>query len=44
MTCEKCGTTAGVEEVIDPYIRDVCDREVWVELCDECLSDRAADI
>jgi hypothetical protein len=44
MICEKCGGTEGVEEVIDPYAKELYDSEVWMDLCEECYSDRVNDI
>jgi hypothetical protein len=44
MICEKCGTTEGVEEVLDPYALDINGVEVWCDLCSDCYADRVADI
>lgn len=45
MRCEDCGENKpDVEEVLDPYERDVKRREVWVKLCDDCYREKERDI
>lgn len=44
LVCESCGTTEGVTRMIDPYDRDVNNRDTWAELCGTCEGERAADI
>lgn len=42
--CERCGTEADVERVIDPYALEIDDVEVEIDICPACLQERCDDI
>jgi hypothetical protein len=45
MDCDICRKAKpDVNYRIDPYNADVNDDEVWMYLCDDCYSERAADV
>ena len=45
MTCQKCGkVSSDVHEDLDPYVKELHDRKVWITCCDECFRERRRDI
>ena len=43
MICDTCGRE-GAEEVIDPFLWELYDEEVYRWMCDECWEERKADV
>ena len=43
MLCEWCGEE-GAEETVDPYGAEIYDEIIYVVICPNCYSERAADI
>jgi hypothetical protein len=41
--CESCGCNEG-EEMLDPYMLDMEDREITMVLCENCYESRLGDI
>ena len=45
LECESCHERKpGVKNCIDPYMADVNNEEIYVDLCDDCYSDKVGDI
>lgn len=44
LTCKSCGTQEEVQECIDPYLADVCNKEIIVNLCPKCYRESIMDI
>ena len=44
--CDKCGKELpeDTEQILDPCLKEICDEEVLVYLCDECYNEHLADI
>lgn len=45
MTCDMCHKDKpDVEEILDPYSREINDEDVWMFLCPECYQERVDEI
>lgn len=44
LKCDDCGTTENVQETICPYAQEIHDEIIDMNLCDDCLEQRAGDI